>query len=808
MFRLATRRAIALALGIGLVTLLAASPAPSQTADDSAKKTATENETTEYTPGFAFRIYQLDRSLSAVPELVAGQTPNSDEIVPHLHFSDDRDAVEESDTVQDFAGFEELFLAVATGRLTVPTSGEYTFRLTSDDGSLLFIDDKEVIDNDGLHASEAEEGTIQLDAGAHSIEVRHFENGGEASLELEWRPPGATEFSLLTAEHVSTPSGLVRVTSPGTKKFIYDPVEFLPGDGHPLVDVHPSYRLVNFRPDDFRPRVGGLDHLSDGRIVVSCWDAEGRVYLVDESVVDEHGAAYVHQIASGLAEPLGLCVVDDRIFVCQKQELTELIDHDGDDVIDEYRCVSDDWTVSANFHEFTFGLVHKDGWLYLNLAVAIDPGGKTTDPQVADRGRTLRVNIESGEIEFLNWGLRTPDGIGIGPDGEIFITDNQGDWLPSSKIIHLETGAFHGARARGRIRRGDGFPTYSTQRAAVPPVAWMPHNEIGNSPGEPARFVGAPFDGQLAVSDVTHGGIKRVFLEKVNGRYQGTVFRFTQGLEAGTHRMRILPDGSIYVGGIGSGGNWGQSGKLRYGLQKLVPNGEPTFEMRAVRSLANGLEIEFTESLAPGDGWNVDRYEIEHFRYEPTEEYGGPKIDVTSVTPTSATVSADRTRVFLEFEPVAGRVYALRLSTELRSEHHRALWSTEAWLTLNAIADDRRGEPRPAPASLRDSLAENRLTDEERALGWKLLFDGESTREWRGFLNEEFPSAGWSASEGTLRHAPGAGGGDILTRERYRDFEFECECASESTLWTLVFVQLPSRNALRSTKRPSTPTKK
>ena len=45
----------------------------------------------------------------------------------------------------------------------------------------------------------------------------------------------------------------------------------------------------------------------------------------------------------------------------QKHELTRLVDDDGDDVVDRYETVSDDWRGSANFHEFGFGLVHQDG---------------------------------------------------------------------------------------------------------------------------------------------------------------------------------------------------------------------------------------------------------------------------------------------------------------------------------------------------------------------------------------------------------------------------------------------------------------
>ena len=78
----------------------------------------------------------------------------------------------------------------------------------------------------------------------------------------------------------------------------------------------------------------------------------------------------------------------------------------------------------------------------------------------------------------------------------------------------------------------------------------------------------------LLYTSVTNGGVKRVFVEEVNGNLQGCVFRFIQGLEAGINRLCWGPDGSLYVGGIGNPGNWGQSGKLYYGLQRLTYNGK------------------------------------------------------------------------------------------------------------------------------------------------------------------------------------------------------------------------------------------
>ena len=72
--------------------------------------------------------------------------------------------------------------------------------------------------------------------------------------------------------------------------------------------------------------------------------------------------------------------------------------------------------------------------------------------------------------------------------------------------------------------------------------------------------------------------------------------------------------------------------------------------------------------------------------------------------------------------------------------------------------------------------ADNALTSDEQAAGWKLLFDGASTAGWRGFQKQAFPTNAWAVEEGTLKCAKGgARGGDIITAQLFTNFEFVCE---------------------------------
>ncbi len=706
-------------------------------------------------PGAVVNVFFPGKPLTSVKDVDFKAKPVFQGIVPMLHAEGG-----------DFGDLTDDFAFLATGYLKIPKSNNYTFRLISDDGSRLLIDGKEVINNDGIHGAGPVDGEIALREGYHPFRLEYFQAKGGKAVSLQWRSFDSKQFEIIP----NTVLAHHKKEQPEQITGALALNDEIPGDAAPLQDVHPSYDRSQARPDDFMPKVGGLDFLSDGRLVVSTWDAEGGVYLLDGVQSGDPSKITVKKIAKGLAEPLGVKVVDDNIYVLQKQELTQLIDHDGDDVIDEYYTLSNDWQVSANFHEFSFGLAYKDGYFYAALAIAILPGGASANPQIPDRGKAVRISRETGDLEVVAEGLRTPNGVGIGADGEVFIADNQGDWLPSSKILHVSKGAFFGSRAVDSAR--------VAQLPVKLPVVWLPQDEIGNSPSTPSYLNDGPYKGQMIHGEVTHGGVKRVFVEKVDGEYQGAVFRFIQGLEAGVNRLVWGPDGALYVGGIGSTGNWGHTGKLWYGLQRLKYNGKPAFEMLAVRAKSDGIEIEFTEPLAEGLGWNPADYNIQQWRYEPTRDYGGPKLDLERLPVKSANVSNDRKKVFLELGNMkANRVVYVRLPYDWTGAGDLELWSTEAWYTMNRIPAGKPGFKATAPAP----AAPNTLTAAEQKEGWKLLFDGKTTKGWRNFKKKSIGKA-WQVSDGALMLSTAkldgwqtAEGGDIITEEQFQNYDFKVE---------------------------------
>ena len=702
--------------------------------------------------GLAFRAYQLDRALLVIPRLVPNQTPNINKKIDQIAFAD----------AGDF-GIKDKFYANITGWIKIASAGKYQFRLGSDDGSRLFIKDQKIIDNDGVHEATSKEGIVDLAVGSHALRVEYFNNTPEEFLQLEWKKPGDVVWELVPEDAFETIADEVHVINPGFKKVIDALFPPRPGDGRPETAVHPSFDLTTPRPANFNPKVGGMDFYPDGRMLICTWDADGAVYEISGTMTGDPSKVKIKRIATGLAEPLGIKIVGKDIYVSQKQEITRLRDLDGDGIIDEYYSLANGWGVTSNFHEFTFGLIEDKGFLYANLAIGIDAGGRSTAQQNMDRGRVLKVNIKTGDYEFAASGLRTPNGIAKSTKGEIFITDNQGDWLPACKLIALKPGAFYGNRSVDPVGMKNAKDTL--------PAVWFTEGEIGNSTSQPAPFEYGPYKGQMIVGDVTHGGLKRVFLEKIDGQYQGTAFRMTQGLEAGINRVVIGPDQAIYVGGIGSTGNWGQEGKERYGLQRLAYNGKTTFEMLAIRPMKNGAEIEFTEPIKDtGLPVYLSDYYVDSYTFVPTIDYGGPKVDEKQLAVKSVTVSRDRKKLFLEFDgEAANRILYFKMPSELQSASGELMWSTEAWTTVNLVPN-RSGSVSP----VKSVSAKNVLSAEEKSQGFQFLFDGSNMNAFRGYKRKDIPK-GWVIADDIMAYVPGVEGGDLITKEQYGDFDLRLE---------------------------------
>jgi putative heme-binding domain-containing protein len=93
----------------------------------------------------------------------------------------------------------DAFALRFSGTLSVDKPGKYTFFISSDDGSRIYIDGKLVVDNDGLHGMTEKEGSVTLAAGSHPLVVTYFDNGGGDGLSVAWSGPGFNKQAIPAA---------------------------------------------------------------------------------------------------------------------------------------------------------------------------------------------------------------------------------------------------------------------------------------------------------------------------------------------------------------------------------------------------------------------------------------------------------------------------------------------------------------------------------------------------------------------------------------------------------------------------------
>ena len=749
----------------------------------------------ETDPGVTFRVYQVAGDIQAIPEIAPDQTPNLDER---------RDAIDAGN--DDFGDIPAPFVTHVIGELIITEPGRYAFMLTSDDGSRLRLNGETILNHDGRHAAiEKTSEHIELEPGIYTLNIEHFDSGGGRALKLQWLTPDSLDFVGIPIEHLRTERDLTRVTSPGDKRIVG---QNRPGDRSPLTGVHPGWDLSTIRPEGFEPKVGAMCFLPDGRLVIGTFDPLQRddrslpdidskepdkLYAILNWDAEDQSEIEVVEIATDLYEPSAMCVHEGELYVAHRKKVERLRDLDNDGYFETHELIADGWE-GWNYHQFVFGLVPHKGKLYAALSTAMAPPAwegmqDNAGPNGPMRGGLIEIDIEAKTAFVIAGGLRTPNGLGVSPDGALVYLDNQGTWMPSSTLAEIIPGRFYGhynwtnfvPMLKDRFPQG-GHPSVYADRPRTPPALWLPQNEVVNSPTQPLPITSGLFKGQMLVGELTAGGVRRVFLERVNGQLQGALFRFTQGLESGVNRMAWAPDGSLIVAGIGAGGNWNWRG-TQFGLQRLTPNREHVFQMHNVRAGPSGFRIQFTTAIDSEWLSNPTNYQVQSWSYQPTSSYGGSKIDIRSHTVTHAKPMG-RAAVWLEIDGfTAGRCY--HLVTDPTSIKGKQLLSTEVWYTLNQIPKY------PDPSSIGDiaiAPASDGIHPESDGVGLNILPPADavtliarSTGATMRYANRPYPMTNMTQddllnAQGYM--AVGNGSGDLSSTTSFGDARIHIEWLS------------------------------
>lgn len=455
------------------------------------------------------------------------------------------------------------------------------------------------------------------------------------------------------------------------------------------------YPLVTFPiPEGIVLEAGAIQILPGQRLAVST--RLGDIYLVDGAWGDPSRVKFT-RFASGLHEVLGLWSRGDGwIYATQRGEVTRLKDTDGDDRADLIETVADGWGINGDYHEYAFGSKpDRDGNIWVVLCLT-----GSFNSESLFRGWALRVTPD-GQVIPTTSGLRSPGGVGTNWLGDMFYTDNQGPWNGTCWLKPLKPGGFVG--------HPGGFKWYaqatnlgaapkeplSGSRIAVertkipeliPPAIAFPYNKLGQSASGIANdYTGGkfgPFTNQLFVGDQTWSLVMRVFLEQVNGVYQGACFPFREGQASGTLSLELAPDGSMFVGGTDRG--WGARGGKPFSLERLRWSGKMPFEVHEMRAKPDGFELTFTQPVDPETAGQVESYRFENYTYIYQASYGSPEVDGAKPPIESVKVAPDNRSVRLKVKLTPGHVHELKLPG-VRSATGEPLLHAVAYYWLNEI---------------------------------------------------------------------------------------------------------------------------
>lgn len=465
-------------------------------------------------------------------------------------------------------------------------------------------------------------------------------------------------------------------------------------------------------PDGLPLEVSGLAVLDDHRVGVTI--RKGEVWFLDGVYDDPPSNVTYQRFAAALHEPLGLLKHGDVFYTAQRSELTGLRDTDQDGVADEYLTVAKGWGVTGCYHEYAYGpVLDQQGnlWITLNIGMGLSksqlrrtiPNAPFGYRQGRWRGWGMKVT-PAGDLIPVCAGMRSPCGIGMNDAGDVFYTDQQGNWVATNSLHHMRKGAFfhHAEALASKNLQGspigdveqvpDGLPYPEALRQFKqlrPPAVWFPYKKAGQSITDilldrsNGRF--GPFSGQLFTGEFTQSGMYRVFLEKVEGEYQGACFPFRSRFASAVLRLAQGTDGSVFAGLTNRG--WSSLGTASYGLQRLVWTGKTPFEIKEMRALPDGFELVFTKPVEVESASDCTSYAMNSHTYLYHSTYGSDEIRGQDLTVERATVSAGGFRVRLSVSGLR-RFFVHELAVPgVRSRDGERLLHPYAWYTLNRIPD-------------------------------------------------------------------------------------------------------------------------
>ena len=429
---------------------------------------------------------------------------------------------------------------------------------------------------------------------------------------------------------------------------------------------------------------GDLDFLPDGDLVVCTM--HGDVWRVD-GIDGGLGELRWRRIAAGLHQPLGMVVVDGVPHALGRDQITRLIDRDGDGETDWYECFSRAYRCSPGGHDYTCGLVRDAAGRFVTAS--------------SEEG-LLRIAADGNSLEVLATGLRNPDGVGILPDGMVTAASSEGDWVPATTIAAVP------GDATGPRHFGHQGP--DPERGVDPPLLYLPRgldNSAGGQAWVPDGALG-PLGGTLFHTSFGAGTALALLRDRVGDTWQGAAVPLPVEFRSGVHRARFHPgDGAVYVCGMAGWGTYTpDAGCLQRVRFTGRADGTPVQMPAAFHLHDNGVLLRFREPLDPAVAGDPARHFAQAWNYRYSGGYGSAEysprhdglVGHDHLPIRAAVVTADGRGLFLEI-PEIRPASQIHVAVEVAPESIHDLFLTAHALDASYAAPGVAPRVAPVPAT-------------------------------------------------------------------------------------------------------------
>lgn len=405
-------------------------------------------------------------------------------------------------------------------------------------------------------------------------------------------------------------------------------------------------------------RTSGFDFFEGGKSAAVCtWN--GEVWIVD-GIDQSQGELKWQLICTGLFQPLGLKIIDNKIFVSCRDMIALLHDKNGDREIDFIESFNSDHQVTEHFHEFAMGLqADAEGNLY--YAKSARHGKPALVPH---HGTLLKVSKDGSKTEILANGFRAANGVCLNPDGSFMVTDQEGNWTPKNRINWV--------KPKGKnIFYGNMWSyhdsTDESDAAMKQPLCWIT-NSFDRSPAEliwvPENSAWKTLRGSLLNLSYGEGKIYTVPFETQGEEVQGGMSPLgMKPLPTGLMRGRFSPvDGQLYGCGMFA---WAGNRQQHGGFYRIRYTGQPAYQPVALSTKKGQVTIGFSDPLDPQSVTEMANGEIRAWDLQRTTSYGSKHLNERTWKISKAELSKDGKIITLDI-PELAPTWGMSMKLKLR----------------------------------------------------------------------------------------------------------------------------------------------